>query len=100
MSRPLREATTYLVLAFSLAIGIAVAMPHAGINVLLSAFVPITALIVITFTRTPRGKRRALWAQFGLNRSGKHCGRLRRRAHDPRRQRLRRCARPGRGGPA
>ena len=72
MSRPLREATTYLVLAFSLAIGIAVAMPHAGINVLLSAFAPIAALVVITFTTTPRGKRRALWGEFGLNRSGKH----------------------------
>ena len=71
MSRPLREATTYLALAFSLAIGIAVAMPHAGINVLLSAFAPITALVVITFTATPRGRRRALWGEFGLNRSGK-----------------------------
>ena len=30
MSRPLREATTYLVLALSLAIGIATALPHAG----------------------------------------------------------------------
>ena len=72
MSRPLREATTYLALAFSLAIGIAVAMPHAGINALLSAFAPITALVVITFTATPRGKRRALWGEFGLNRSGRH----------------------------
>jgi membrane protease YdiL (CAAX protease family) len=72
MSRPLREATTYLALAFSLAIGIAVAMPHAGINVLLSAFAPITALGIITFTATPRGKRRALWGEFGLNRSGRH----------------------------
>jgi membrane protease YdiL (CAAX protease family) len=72
MSRPLREVTTYLVLAFSLAIGIAVAMPHAGINVLLSAFAPIAALALITFTTTPRGRRRALWGEFGLNRSGKH----------------------------
>ena len=71
MSRPLREATTYLVLAFSLAIGIATALPHAGINVLLSAFAPITALVIITFTVTPRGRRRALWGEFGLNRSGK-----------------------------
>lgn len=71
MSRPLREATTYLVLAFTLAIGIAVAMPHAGINVLLSAFAPVTALVIITFTVTPRGRRRALWSEFGLNRSGK-----------------------------
>ncbi len=61
MSRPLREATTYLVLAFSLAIGIATALPHAGINVLLSAFAPIAALVIITFTVTPRGRRRALW---------------------------------------
>jgi uncharacterized protein len=72
MSRPLREATTYLAVAFSLAIGIAVAIPHAGINVLLSAFAPIAALVVITITATPRGRRRALWAEFGLNRSGRH----------------------------
>ena len=72
MSRPLREVTTYLVLAFSLAIGIAVAIPHAGINVLLSAFAPIAALAAITFTTTPRGRRRALWGEFGLNRTGKH----------------------------
>jgi membrane protease YdiL (CAAX protease family) len=72
MSRPLREATTYLVVAFSLAIGIAVAMPHAGINALLSAFAPVAALVVITFTTTPHGRRRALWGELGLNRSGKH----------------------------
>ena len=71
MTRPLREVTTYLVLAFSLAIGIAVAMPHAGINVLLSAFAPVAALVVITFTTTPREKRKELWSSFGLNRSGK-----------------------------
>lgn len=71
MSRPLREATTYLVLAFSLAIGIAAAMPHAGINALLSAMVPVTAVLVITFTATPRGTRRELWRSFGLKRSGR-----------------------------
>jgi membrane protease YdiL (CAAX protease family) len=71
MSRPLREATTYLAIAFSLAIGIAVAMPHAGINALLSAMAPITALVIITFAVTPSGKRRELWGSFGLNRSAK-----------------------------
>jgi membrane protease YdiL (CAAX protease family) len=71
MSRPLREVTTYLVLAFSLAIGIAAAMPHAGINALLSAMVPVTAVLVITFTATPRGTRRELWGSFGLKRSGR-----------------------------
>ena len=71
MTRPLREVTTYLVIAFFIATGIAVAIPHAGINVLLSAFAPVAALVVITFTTTPRGERKALWASFGLNKSGK-----------------------------
>ena len=71
MSRPLREVTTYLAIAFSIAIGLAVAMPHAGINVLLSAFIPITSVLIVTFTATPRGRRRELWASFGLARSGK-----------------------------
>ena len=71
MSRPLREVTTYLVLAFSMAIGVAVALPHAGINRLLSVLVPVTAVLVITFAFTPRGKRRDLWRGFGLNRSGR-----------------------------
>ena len=71
MSRPLREATTYLVLVFSLAIGVAVAMPHANINKLLSALLPVTGVLIITFAATPRGKRRELWASFGLRRSGK-----------------------------
>jgi membrane protease YdiL (CAAX protease family) len=71
MTRPLREVTTFLVIAFSLAIGIAVAIPHAGINVLLSAFAPVAALLVITFTTTPRGRRKELWGSFGLNKSGK-----------------------------
>lgn len=71
MSRPLRQVTTYLVIAFSIAIGIAVAMPHAGINKLLSAMAPVTAVIIMTFTTVPRGKRRELWGSFGLRRSGK-----------------------------
>jgi membrane protease YdiL (CAAX protease family) len=71
MSRPLREVTTYLIIAFALATGLAVALPHAGIGVLLSALVPVTTVLVITFTATPRGRRRALWGGFGLNRSGK-----------------------------
>ena len=72
MSRPLREVTTYLVIAFSIAIGIAVAIPHMHVNVLLSAMAPITALLIITFVLTPGGRRRELWGRFGLNRSGKH----------------------------
>ena len=71
MSRPLRELTTYLVIAFSIAIGIAVALPHAQIGVLLSALAPVTAVLIITAFATPRGSRRRLWGEFGLRRSGK-----------------------------
>ena len=71
MSRPLREATTFLLVVFALGLGVAVAIPHLNINKLLSALLPVTAVIIITFAATPRGKRRELWASFGLRRSGK-----------------------------
>jgi membrane protease YdiL (CAAX protease family) len=71
MSRPLREATIFLALIFSLALGVAIAIPHANINKMLSALLPVTGVIIITFAATPRGKRRELWASFGLLRSGK-----------------------------
>ncbi len=71
MSRPLKEVMTYLVIAFGLALGLAVAMPHAGINVVLSAMAPVTAVLAITAFATPRGKRRELWGSFGLRRSGR-----------------------------
>ncbi len=71
MSRPLREVTIYLTIAFSLAIVIALSFRHAGIGVLLSAFIPVVSVVIVTFTATPRGERRALWGSFGLRRSGK-----------------------------
>jgi membrane protease YdiL (CAAX protease family) len=70
MSRPLREVATFLAIAFLLAIGVATALPNAGIGVVLSAMIPITTVAVITFTSTPRGRRRALWGSFGLRRPG------------------------------
>ena len=70
MSRPLREVTTYLAIAFSLAIAVVIALPHAGVGVLISAMLPLTSVLVITCATTPRGRRRALWAGFGLRRSG------------------------------
>src|ERR1700712_2244870 len=71
MSRPLREVTVYLAFAFALAIAIASSLPHAGIGVLLSAFIPVVSVALVTFTATPRGRRRELWGSFGLRRSGK-----------------------------
>ena len=71
MSRPLREVTIFLALIFSMALGVAIAMPHMGINKMLSALLPVIGVIIVTFAATSRGKRRELWAGFGLLRSGK-----------------------------
>jgi membrane protease YdiL (CAAX protease family) len=70
-STALRESTTFLVVAYSLALAIAVLLPHAGINRMLSVLAPITSVIILTFTITPRGKRRAMWSDIGLGRSGR-----------------------------
>jgi CAAX protease family protein len=70
-STALRESTTFLVLTYSLALAVAVALPHAGINRMLSVLVPVTSVIILSFTLTPRGKRRAMWSDIGLGRSGR-----------------------------
>ncbi len=71
MSRPLSEVAVYYAIAFSFTLGLAVALPHSDISVLLSAMAPITAVLVVTFLTTPAGQRRALWGSFGLRRSGR-----------------------------
>ena len=55
MTRPLREVITYLVIAYSIAIGLAVAMPHAGVTALLSAF----AIFGVAFFARPIGSGNA-----------------------------------------
>jgi membrane protease YdiL (CAAX protease family) len=70
-STAFRESTTFLVVTYLLATTVAVALPHAGINKLLSMFVPTIAVVVITFAMTPRGMRRDLWSGIGLRRSGR-----------------------------
>ena len=67
----LRESTAFLALTYALALAIAIALPHAGINRMLSVLAPITSVIIITFALTPRGKRRRMWRDIGLGRSGR-----------------------------
>lgn len=73
MNRPsaIKESTAFLGVAYSLALGVAVALPHAGINRMLSVLVPVVSVLIMTFTITPRGARRDLWRSFGLGRSGR-----------------------------
>jgi len=64
-----REVSAYVGVAFTLATAIAVALPHANINKLLSILVPTVAVVIVTFTVTPRGRRRELWRGIGLGRA-------------------------------
>jgi uncharacterized protein len=65
-----RDVAAYVLVAFSLGTAVAVALPHANINLLLSVLVPATTVAILTFTITPRGKRRELWRGIGLGRAG------------------------------
>ena len=67
---PSRQIATYLLTAYGLALAVALGLPHAHIDPLVSLFIPVTAVGVVTFTVVPRGRRRALWSGFGLQRAG------------------------------
>lgn len=66
-----RESGTFLGLTYGLALAVAIALPHAGINRLLSVLIPVTSVLIITFAMTPHGQRRAMWRDIGLGRSGR-----------------------------
>ena len=67
---PLREVVAYLSLTYGLALTIALALPDAGINRLLSVLVPTVAVTILTFTYFKKGERRSLWGGLGLRRLG------------------------------
>jgi membrane protease YdiL (CAAX protease family) len=60
----------YLAIAYLLALLVALSLPHAHINLLLSVMVPTVTVGILTFTLTPRGSRRELWRGIGLGRAG------------------------------
>jgi uncharacterized protein len=67
---PARDILAYLGLAYALALLVALGLPDAHINLLLSVMVPTVTVGALTFTLTPRGRRRALWRGIGLGRAG------------------------------
>lgn len=69
-SRPLPEAATFVGLVTLMILGVAFALPNAGIASLLTMVTPLIAVVLITFLRTPRGHRRHLWGSLGLRRPG------------------------------
>ena len=69
-TRPLTEGLIFVALSFALALGIALAFPHADLARLMSALIPVTSVTIMTFTVFRRGQRKAMWQGIGLHRLG------------------------------
>jgi uncharacterized protein len=67
---PVGEVVAYLGIAYSLALTIALALPHAQINLLMSVMVPTVTVTLLTFTYFKKGTRRDLWRGIGLDKAG------------------------------
>ena len=65
-SAALRQVATYLAVTYVLALGIALALPHAGIAPLISIAVPVVAVAVTVLLTVDRAQRRAAWAGVGF----------------------------------
>ena len=69
-TRPWREIVAFLGVAYALAVTVALVLPDARINLLLSVAIPVVTVGVLTFTVVPRGRRLVLWRGVGLGRAG------------------------------
>jgi membrane protease YdiL (CAAX protease family) len=71
MSRPrvIREIALYVLVVYALALGIAVALPGADVNLLLTVVAPTVTVAILTLVATPSGERGALWRSLALGRS-------------------------------
>src|ERR1700712_1741144 len=67
---PVREVGAHPGTRVSLTLAIAVALPDAHINLLLSVMVPTVTVTILTFTMFQRGTRRELWRSIGLGKAG------------------------------
>jgi len=69
-TNPKRDIVAYLAIAYSLALTVALALPDAHINLLLSVAVPTITVGILTFTLHKKGQRRSVWHTIGLARAG------------------------------
>jgi membrane protease YdiL (CAAX protease family) len=67
---PLREVVAFTAVTFALSAAVSIALPDADINVLLTSFVPVVAVAILTFTMFRRGTRGELWRSTGVGRAG------------------------------
>ena len=61
-----RQVGMYLAIAYSLALAVALALPHAGIAPLISIAVPAVAVAATVILTVRPGRRRAVWAEVGF----------------------------------
>ena len=65
--RPLRQVIVYLAITYAIALGIALALPRAGIAPLISIAAPVIAVALTTVIVVPPGQRRAIWGAVGFH---------------------------------
>jgi uncharacterized protein len=65
-SSALRQAAVFLAITYALALAIALALPRAGIDPLISMIVPVVAVAITVLVMLPRGQRRAALAEVGF----------------------------------
>src|SRR5215212_7085371 len=65
-AHPVRQVVVFLGITYAITLGIALALPHAGIAPLISIAVPTIAVALTTTFVVPRGQRRAIWATVGF----------------------------------
>jgi uncharacterized protein len=65
-AHPVRQVVVFLGITYAITLGIALALPHAGIAPLISIAVPAIAVALTTTFVVPRGQRRAIWATVGF----------------------------------
>jgi uncharacterized protein len=65
-----RQVRIYIGLVFTMAIGIALALPHSPVAPAVTIVIPLVAVLLVTAFATRSGQRKALWRDVGLQRAG------------------------------
>jgi|1186.fasta_scaffold26318_1 membrane protease YdiL (CAAX protease family) len=65
-----RQVRMFIGLVFTMAIGVALALPHSPVAPAVSIVIPLVAVLLVTAFGTRPGQRKALWSDVGLARAG------------------------------
>src|SRR5215212_9306890 len=65
--RPLRQILVFLLSTYTIAVAIALALPHAGITPMLSIAAPVLGFAITMAVAVPPGQRRAIMSTVGFH---------------------------------